>query len=144
MEHVSELAAIINQHFNWNKARVIPDLVGNLGFWRLDFVNPIALRKNIEILTENKRMITHLKTEHFRTVLYIEVGATYVGSIHQTFEAEKHYGKGEEKGYFSFGGSCIILLFEPFRVQFDADLLEASEEGIEVLGKMGQSLGRAL
>lgn len=67
-------------------------------------VNPIALRKNIEILTENKRMITHLTTHHFGTVLFIEVGATYVGSIHQTFTPERNYAKGEEKGYFSCGG----------------------------------------
>lgn len=107
-------------------------------------VNPIALRKNIEILTENKRMLTSLKTTHFGTILYIEVGATHVGSIHQTFTAEKHYAKGEEKGYFSFGGSCLILLFEPFRIEFDPDLLEATHKGLEVLGQMGQSLGRAL
>ena len=107
-------------------------------------VNPIALAQNIDILTENKRMITPLKTQQFGTVLYIEVGATYVGSIHQTFTAGKHYAKGDEKGYFSFGGSCILILFEPFRIQFDQDLISASHQGLETLAHLGEPMGRAL
>ncbi len=107
-------------------------------------VNPLALRKDISILSKNKRMITELDTKHFGIVLFIEVGATYVGSIHQTYQPQKHYAKGDEKGYFSFGGSCVIMLFEPFRIQLDQDLIEASSQHMEVLGKMGQSLGKAL
>ena len=78
-------------------------------------VNPMALKNNINILTQNKKMITQLHTKNFGTILYIDVGATYVGSIHQTFTPGEPYAKGDEKGYFSFGGSCLILLFEPFR-----------------------------
>jgi len=107
-------------------------------------VNPIALRQNISILSENKRMITRLKTNHFGTMLFIEVGATYVGSIHQTYEAEKHYAKGDEKGFFAFGGSTLILLFEPFRIQIDQDLLDNTHQGLETLGRLGQTLGRAV
>jgi len=107
-------------------------------------VNPMALKKNIDLLTENKRMITLLHTKSFGTVLYIEVGATYVGSIRQTYVPQEHYAKGDEKGYFSFGGSCLILLFEPFRIEFDHDLLEASHRNIEIRGLLGQSMGRAL
>jgi phosphatidylserine decarboxylase len=107
-------------------------------------VNPAALKKHVEILAENKRVITPLKTKNFGTVLFIEVGATYVGSIHQTFDPHEPHIKGDEKGYFSFGGSSLVLLFEPSRIQFDQDLIEASNRRIEVLGQMGQSLGRAL
>ena len=107
-------------------------------------VNPMALKRNIEILSENRRMITALESQTFGTVQYIEVGATYVGSIHQTFAAGKSYAKGDEKGYFSFGGSCLILLFEPGRIVFDQDLIDASMKKMEVRGQLGQSLGRAL
>ena len=107
-------------------------------------VNPLALQNNIHYLTENKRYITELHTKKFGTIQYIEVGATYVGTVHQTYIANEPYAKGDEKGYFSFGGSCIILLFEPGRIQFDQDLLEASHQKIETLALMGQSLGRAL
>ncbi len=104
-------------------------------------VNPMALKKHSEILAENKRMITRLETECFGTVLYIDIGATYVGTIHQTFTPGTFQKKGDEKGYFSFGGSCLILLFKPGTIQLDQDLIDASSRSIEVLCKMGQSLG---
>jgi phosphatidylserine decarboxylase len=107
-------------------------------------VNPIALKRNIDILSQNKRVITSLHTKNLGTVLYIEVGATYVGSIHQTFVPGRHYAKGDEKGFFEFGGSCLILLFEPGSIQFDQDLLDISKGGLESRCEMGQSLGKAL
>jgi phosphatidylserine decarboxylase len=107
-------------------------------------VNPLALKKNIHILSTNKRVITLLHTKNFGPLLYIEIGATYVGTIHQTFIPNEPYAKGDEKGYFSFGGSSIILLFEPFRIEFDQDLLDTSHRKLEMRGLYGQSLGRAL
>ncbi len=106
-------------------------------------VNPIALKRYANILAENKRVITPLHTRQFGTILYIEVGATYVGSIHQTFQAGTEYAKGDEKGYFSFGGSSLVLLFEPGHIQLDQDLIASSAERVEVKALMGQSLGRA-
>lgn len=106
-------------------------------------VNPMALKRNIEILCENKRMITSLKSPQFGDVQYIEIGATYVGSIQQTYMPGQTYEKGAEKGYFSFGGSCLILLFEPDRITFDQDLIETSMRKIEVRGWLGLSLGKA-
>ncbi len=105
-------------------------------------VNPIALKRNINYLSENKRMVTELQTEKFGTVLYLEIGATYVGSIEQTYIPGKTHAKGDEKGYFSFGGSCLILLFEPDRIIFDSDLVEHSVRKMEVRGLLGQSLGK--
>jgi phosphatidylserine decarboxylase len=107
-------------------------------------VNPLALRKNIHILSQNKRQITILHSKNFGKILFIEVGATYVGSIHQTFVPGEPYAKGDEKGYFSFGGSSLILLFEPNCIQFDQDLIEASGQRMEIRGLMGQSMGRSL
>jgi phosphatidylserine decarboxylase len=107
-------------------------------------VNPIALKRNIAILSENKRVITELKTQEFGKVQYIEVGATHVGSIQQTFTPGKTYAKGDEKGYFSFGGSCLILLFEPGAILFDQDLIDVSQKKMEVRAFFGQSLGKAL
>ncbi len=107
-------------------------------------VNPIALRKNIKILSENKRMITFLKTKKFSDILYIEIGATNVGSINQTFFPNTEYKKGEEKGYFSLGGSCIVLLFEKDQIRFDEDLIQMSRQNIEVKAKFGQSFAKKM
>jgi len=106
-------------------------------------VNPIAFQKNIDVFTENKRVITELQTQQFGTVAIVEVGATNVGSIIQTYSPDAKYEKGEEKGYFAFGGSAIVLLFEPEKIAFDKDLLDLSSKEMEIRCLMGQSLGTA-
>lgn len=106
-------------------------------------VNPLALRKRMAILAENKRMVTEIETEQFGTLLYIEIGATSVGSIHQTYTPDQPVRKGEEKGYFEFGGSCIVLLFEKDRILFDEDLVRNTERGLETRANYGESMGRA-
>lgn len=105
-------------------------------------VNPIALKRNIAIFSENKRFITRCQSSIFGEFLSIEVGATNVGSIIQTFQPGQKYAKGEEKGYFAFGGSSLVLLFLPGAVQFDADLLAISAKKTEILCLMGQSMGK--
>jgi len=105
-------------------------------------VNPIALIKNFLILQENKRMVTVMDSDQFGRVTMVEIGATNVGSIHQTFKTGQPIHKGNEKGYFSFGGSCIVLLFEKGRIELDEDLCQNTLRGFETLALMGQSLGK--
>lgn len=107
-------------------------------------VNPIALHKQLSILWTNKRVITDFETDLFGKVLYIEIGATCVGTIHQTYSPGKRVNKGEEKGYFSFGGSCLVLLFEKDQIVLDRDLVAHSEQGFETKACFGDSLGFAV
>ncbi len=106
-------------------------------------VNPIALKKDIEIFTKNKRTICSLQTTNFGKILFLEVGATNVGSIHQTYTPDHPQHKGAEKGFFSFGGSSLVLLFEPGRIILDSDLIEASAQHLEIKCLMGQQMGLA-
>ena len=105
----------------------------------LKSVNPIALRRNIAILWQNKRVITPLETDAFGEVQMIEIGATNVGSIVQTAQPGQHYKKGDEKGYFEFGGSSIILVFEHNKIRLQDGL--HTPDGIEIFSKMGTTLG---
>ena len=107
-------------------------------------VSPIALRKRPSILWENKREITLLRTPSIGDVLLLEVGATCVGSIVQTYTPDAAVTKGDEKGYFRFGGSCFITIFEPGRVRFADDLVEHSAAGREVYAKMGELAARVV
>ena len=75
---------------------------------------------------------------------YIEVGATNCGSIIQEFVPNTWVKKGQEKGFFRLGGSAILILFEPGRIQLSDDLLELSAKGHEVLCRIGQPLGRCI
>ena len=106
-------------------------------------VNPVALSRNIGILTANKRCITEVHTEHLGTVLLLEIGATCVGSIRQTFAPGQPAAKGSEKGYFRFGGSSTITIFEPGRVRFDPDLLEQSLRHRELYARQGDQMATA-
>lgn len=119
-----------------------PGKVKMINGW-LYSVNPIAIKKDIHIFTENKRAITELKTRQFGKILYLEIGATSVGSINQTYTPNQPYKKGDEKGYFSFGASSLILLFEPGRLIIDEDLLLATSQGFEIKCLMGQSMGQS-
>ena len=104
-------------------------------------VSPIALSRRLAYLWENKRMLTILETSAFGRIAILEIGATCVGSIHQTFSPYQPVLAGSEKGYFSFGGSCVITVFQANRLRIDDDILAASSEGLESYAKMGERLG---
>jgi phosphatidylserine decarboxylase len=106
-------------------------------------VSPIALRRNIRYLVENKRVVTVVESPVFGPVASIEVGATNVGSIRQSFIPGRAVAKGEEKGLFAFGGSCVITIFERGRIVFEEDLVRESGACIETYARMGDRLGEA-
>jgi len=105
-------------------------------------VNPLALRKMTEIFCLNKREYTVISNPLFGDVVMAEVGATMVGSIVQTYTGN-FVKKGEEKGYFKFGGSTVVLLFEKNKIRIDEDLLINTAKGYETTVKMGERIGEA-
>lgn len=124
-------------HFPCSGFAAAPKLINGY----LYSVNPIALKQDIHIFTQNKRMVTLIDSSEFGRIAYIEVGATNVGSIHQTYPFNSPVNKGQEKGYFSFGGSFLILLFEKGKLTLAPDLIELSKQGIEIRCLLGQALG---
>ena len=75
----------------------------------LDSVSPIALARRIKILFENRRLTTALEIPGLGRAMVVEIGASCVGSIVQTFVPDTRVEKGAEKGYFQFGGSAVII-----------------------------------
>ncbi len=106
-------------------------------------VNPIAIKKIIEVFCENKREYVTISTQKFGDVIMSEIGATMVGSIIQTYQGNIAV-KGEEKGYFKFGGSSVLLLFEKGRIEIDRDLLINTANGFETEVKMGERIAIGL
>lgn len=104
-------------------------------------VNPIALNKIPTIFCENKREWSTFHSDNFGDVLYMEVGATCVGSIIQSYTSNKRVIKGDEKGYFKFGGSTVILFLEKNKVKIDEDILLQSNLGYECKVLMGEKIG---
>jgi phosphatidylserine decarboxylase len=105
-------------------------------------VNPIALRQDIRIFCENKREYQIIDSKKFGNVIMSEIGATFVGSIIQTHRGDTAV-KGEEAGYFKFGGSSIILLFQKGKITIDADLLRNTRNHLETQVRMGEHIGTA-
>ena len=103
-------------------------------------VSPLALRHRLAYLWENRRAVTEIETEALGTVAMIEIGATCVGSIVQTYSPGA-VGKGDEKGYFAFGGSSIVTVFEPGAVRLADDLLANSAGQVETYAHMGDAMG---
>lgn len=107
-------------------------------------VNPIALNSVPKLFCENKREWSILHSDNFGDILTIEVGATCVGSIIQTYKPDKRVNKGDEKGYFKFGGSTTILFFEKNKIKIDSDILEQSKIGFECKVNCGERIGLKL
>ncbi|WP_040190989.1 phosphatidylserine decarboxylase [Clostridium culturomicium] len=104
-------------------------------------VNPVALKNIDKVFTENKREYSILKSDNFDDIIYVEVGATFVGSIVQTYQPDIKVTKGSEKGYFKFGGSTVILLLKEGIITLDKDIKTQSILGIETSVKLGEKIG---
>lgn len=123
-----------------------PDDGSVLASWRipgaLHSVNPWALAFRHDIFMVNEREVTILETEHFGKLAYIEVGATCVGKIEQTYAGDT-FSRGDEKGMFLFGGSTVIVIGEKGRWSIDPRIVANTGQGIETYLKMGRALGKS-
>lgn len=107
----------------------------------LHTVRPDALSV-LPVFTENSREYTLIRTDAFGTLLQMEVGAMLVGRIvnhHDTCSVQR----GQEKGFFQYGGSTIILLVEKEKLTVREDLLKQAKSGAETPVKMGEVIAYA-
>lgn len=102
-------------------------------------VNPIA-NDVYPIYKENHREYTMLRTDNFGDVIQLEVGALMVGKITNLHEKAK-ISRGQEKGYFEFGGSTIVVLIEKDKVVIDKDITDNTKAGIETRVLCGEKIG---
>jgi phosphatidylserine decarboxylase len=107
---------------------------------RLHSVHPIALSAGAPTF-KNKRVITRLETRSWGLVTMVEIGALCVGTIVETYTPGP-VRRGQEKGFFRFGGSSIVVLVPAGKLKFDSDLVAASADDIETYLKMGTRLGQ--
>lgn len=104
-------------------------------------VNPIVYDK-FEVFKENTRECTLIETKNFDKLLYVEVGALLVGKIanHDVIK----FKKGDEKGYFMYGGSTVIVLVKNNIVKIDNEILNNSKNGYETYVKLGEKIGKRI
>ncbi|KAF4973219.1 hypothetical protein FSARC_424 [Fusarium sarcochroum] len=104
-------------------------------------VNPMAIRSALDVYGENVRVLVPIDSEQHGRVMVICVGAMMVGSTVITRNEGEQVHRAEELGYFKFGGSTILLLFEPGRMVFDDDLVDNGKDALETLVRVGMSVG---
>lgn len=114
-----------------DSVRVVPGLYHS--------VNPIALLRHPDVYADNERQILKGRAA-FGDFWLVDVGAFGVGTIVQTFSGTEH-AKGDEKGYFKFGGSTVVFVASAGAVAFDLDLVRNSAEGLETRVLCGERIG---
>ena len=133
---------------------------------RLDSVRKEAA--HFKAFSENKREVSLLELTGMGKILHVEVGAMLVGHIHnhlgskifsdkgaqnkrknlgeKTIKFNRGYQQtfrftaGEEKGYFSLGGSTIVEMLNE-KIVIDEDLFENTKKGLETKLEIGERIG---
>lgn len=107
-------------------------------------VSPYAVKNNLRIYWENKREYSVLHTQIAGNIVLCEVGATMVGGIAQNYTPDSDVTKGQEKGWFTFGGSTVVMLLEKGKARVDSDIIENTRKGFETSIRMGEHIGAGL
>ncbi|WP_334330771.1 phosphatidylserine decarboxylase [Candidatus Phytoplasma prunorum] len=102
-------------------------------------VNPISFKK-FNVFCENYREYNILFTKNFGKIIQIEVGGLFVGKIFN--HNYKSFKKGQEKGFFAFGGSTIILLIKKNIVKFDDIFFKNTLNKCETKINIGEAIGK--
>lgn len=108
---------------------------------RLHSVHPLATNQGAPSFL-NVRSIRSVQTAAFGRVDVVLVGALLVGTIVDGRDAGV-VAKGDELGFFAFGGSSVVLLFERDRVVIDEDLWQNTRRGLETLVRTGTRVAAA-
>lgn len=140
---LSRLCPIDYHHFHFplggvaHSTRLIPG--------PLFSVNPIALRRSLAYIWQNKRTITRIEHPNCGEYLFLEIGATNVGSIVQEPRSpQQQVATGQRKGCFAFGGSSVISIFPSGAIRLAGDLLCQSKRAVELYARVGDVMGRLL
>ncbi len=108
---------------------------------KLHSVHTLALSVKKDIFYTNKRDITIQKTENFGLIAYVEIGAMTVGKTIQHYAPGCVVTRGMEKGYFSCGGSTIVIFGEEKAWRPDRELTHYTNKGLECFVTLGTLIG---
>ena len=105
----------------------------------LHTVRPISA--GYRVFCSNQREVSLLNMRNLGCVIQVEVGALLVGCV-KNHDTEK-FSKLEEKGYFEYGGSTILVLVGS-QVKIDEDIRENSRLGLETKVEIGEKIGEII
>ena len=108
----------------------------------LHCVRPIVTGR-IPVFVQNARQYQVIETNAFGKVVQMEVGALMVGKIRNHKRLQNEFvTPNDEKGYFQFGGSTIIMLFKKDQLKLKRSLLTQKIPTGELMVRKGMEIGR--
>ncbi len=105
----------------------------------LHSVRPIACEA-YPVWFQNSREYAVIETSVFGDVIQMEIGALMVGKI-CNINKNTAVVQGEEKGYFEFGGSTVMALFQENAFTLSEQFQSVTNNGEEIPVSIGQILG---
>jgi phosphatidylserine decarboxylase len=105
-------------------------------------VNPQAINTSLSVYTSNQRWIVPITAVNGKTIYVVAVGAMLVGSNTFSVTEGDTVNKGDELGWFSYGGSTVIAVLPEGIAQWDEDLKAKSCQTMETLVRVGEQVGR--
>lgn len=111
-------------------------------------VNPQAINEDLNVFTLNKRQIVLINAnlgpgKEAVPVAFVAIGAMLVGSIGWSKKPGDKVAKGEELGWFQYGGSTtIVVLPSAAGIEFDEDMRTNSEKSTETLVRVGMEIAK--
>jgi len=111
---------------------------------KLHCVRPVAIRQ-MPVFIQNSREYQVIETELFGRMIQMEIGALLVGKIknHSVPSEKSLICAGDEKGYFEFGGSTIILLLKKDEIRCNRKLYKRRNGNWEIPVYKGEFIGKA-
>jgi phosphatidylserine decarboxylase len=97
-----------------------------------------SISERYKVFAHNSREVNILDTKNFGIIAQVEVGALMVGKINNY--NKKEFVKYDEKGYFEFGGSTIVIFLNE-NITIDKDIMEANNKGYETKVHVGEKIG---
>lgn len=112
-------------------------------------MQPQAVNAEFDVFSGNRRDVLVLNwspkgdSGPSYPVAFVAIGAMLVGSIGWTNANQgSSVQRGDECGYYAYGGSTNIVVFPPeSKVEWDQDLLDNSRKGIETMVRVGDRIG---
>lgn len=107
----------------------------------LHTVQPIATEAT-DVYVQNSREWSVINTEDFGPIAFMQVGALLVGRIENLDKESCKVWRGQEAGYFEFGGSTVIMLVKKDKLRVNFDIKKASAMKREFPVRLGETIGR--
>ncbi len=105
---------------------------------KYESVNMISYLCGVPVLQQNERGLIKLQDTPFGSMCIIPVGALCVGRIKTTYTPDIKITKGDEMGYFEFGGSTVVMLLKKDAINIDPVIQSSIDNDYEYEVQAGQ------